>query len=311
MRPARLALRRGGVYDICSLLNDRVMTSSRRPVAAGGRMSSTVSPDVLFSRLQEGRFVLAGPCVLESYELALDVAHAVAEAARAAGLFAVFKSSWDKANRSSGKGFRGPGLSRGLEWLARIREASGLPVITDIHLPEQAGPVAEVADILQIPAFLCRQTDMLVAAAKTGRVINVKKGQFSAPWDMAQVRDKVFAAGNRRLLLTERGTTFGYNNLVVDYRSIPVMRGLGVPVVFDATHSVQLPGGQGSCSGGERRHVPVLARAAVATGVDGVFMECHPDPDKALCDGPNSWPVDRLPGLLKELAALWSVPHVG
>ena len=270
-----------------------------------------ISPDSLYSRLQEGRFLLAGPCVLESYELARDVALAVADAARAAGLFAVFKSSWDKANRSSGTGFRGPGLVRGLEWLARIREESGLPVVTDIHLPDQAAAVGEVADILQIPAFLCRQTDILEAAAATGRVVNVKKGQFSAPWDMAQVRDKLFHAGNRRVLLTERGTTFGYNNLVVDYRSLPIMRELGVPVVFDATHSVQLPGGQGACSGGERRHVPVLARAAVAAGADGVFMECHPDPDKALCDGPNSLSVDRLPALLRELAAIWSVPHAG
>ena len=271
-------------------------------------MQNKQSSAALYARLVQGRFILAGPCVLESCELALDVALAVAEASRKAGLFAVFKSSWDKANRSSGKGFRGPGMSRGLEWLARIREASGLPVVTDIHLPEQAAPTAEVADIVQIPAFLCRQTDILLAAAATGRVINVKKGQFSAPWDMAQVRDKLYAADNRQVLLTERGTSFGYNNLVVDFRSLPIMRELGVPVIFDATHSVQLPGGQGACSGGERRHVPVLARAAVAAGVDGVFMECHPDPDKALCDGPNSWPLDRLPDLLRDLAALWSVP---
>ena len=273
------------------------------------RMQHHLSSDELYARLRQGRFILAGPCVLESFDMAMDVAHALAEAAAAAGLFAVFKSSWDKANRSSGGGFRGPGMSRGLEWLARIREASGLPVVTDIHLPEQAAPTAEVADIVQIPALLCRQTDILLAAGATGRVINVKKGQFSAPWDMAQVRDKLYGAGNPHVLLTERGTTFGYNNLVVDFRSLPIMRELGVPVIFDATHSVQLPGGQGTCSGGERRHVPALARAAVAAGVDGVFMECHPDPDKALCDGPNSWPVARLPGLLKELAALWSVPH--
>ena len=272
-------------------------------------MHNNRSAAELYAKLAQGHFVLAGPCVLESFELALDVALAVAEAARAVDLFAVFKSSWDKANRSSGKGFRGPGMRRGLEWLARIREASGLPVITDIHLPEQAAPAAEVVDIVQIPAFLCRQTDILLAAAATGRLINVKKGQFSAPWDMAQVRDKLYAAGNRQVLLTERGTTFGYNNLVVDFRSLSTMRELGVPVIFDATHSVQLPGGLGTCSGGERRHIPVLARAAVAAGVDGVFMECHPDPDKALCDGPNSWPLDRLPDLLRDLAGLWSVPH--
>lgn len=272
---------------------------------------STVSltPDQLYARLCERRFIFAGPCALESFELALETAKAVAEASAKAGLFAVFKSSWDKANRTSGKGFRGHGLSQGLEWLARIKEETGLPVVTDIHLPEQAAPVGEVADIIQIPAFLCRQTDLLLAAAATGRVVNVKKGQFVAPWDMKSVKEKLEATGNARILLTERGASFGYNNLVVDFRSIPVMREFGVPVVFDATHSVQLPGGLGSCSGGERRHVPVLARAAVAAGADGVFLECHPDPDKALCDGPNSWPLHKLPALLNQLAALWSLPH--
>ncbi len=268
-----------------------------------------MTPDELYAQLRRDHFVFAGPCALESFELALDTAHAVAEASREAGLFAVFKSSWDKANRTSGKGFRGPGLAKGMEWLARIKEETGLPVVTDIHLPEQAAPVGEVADILQIPAFLCRQTDLLAAAARTGRVVNVKKGQFVAPWDMGPVRDKLFGAGNERVLLTERGASFGYNNLVVDFRSIPIMQGFGVPVVFDATHSVQLPGGQGTCSGGERHHVPTLARAAAAAGADGIFMECHPDPDKALCDGPNSWPVAKLPALLKQLSALWSVPN--
>ena len=265
------------------------------------------TPDALHARLAARRFILAGPCALEDFDVAMETAHAVREAAEAAGLFAVFKSSWDKANRTSITSFRGPGLVRGMEWLARIREESGLPVVTDIHLPEQAAPVA---DIIQIPAFLCRQTDLLVAAAATGRVVNVKKGQFVAPWDMRPAVEKLRAAGNERILLTERGASFGYNNLVVDYRSIPTMQGFGVPVVFDATHSVQLPGGLGGSSGGERRHVPVLARAAVAAGVDGVFLECHPDPDKALCDGPNSWPLDRLPALLKELSALWSLEHV-
>lgn len=268
------------------------------------------TPDALHARLAARRFILAGPCALEDFDVAMETAHAVREAAEAAGLFAVFKSSWDKANRTSITSFRGPGLVRGMEWLARIREESGLPVVTDIHLPEQAAPVAEVADIIQIPAFLCRQTDLLVAAAATGRVVNVKKGQFVAPWDMRPAVEKLRAAGNERILLTERGASFGYNNLVVDYRSIPTMQGFGVPVVFDATHSVQLPGGLGGSSGGERRHVPVLARAAVAAGVDGVFLECHPDPDKALCDGPNSWPLDRLPALLKELSTLWSLEHV-
>lgn len=202
-----------------------------------------MTSDELYGQLRKDHFIFAGPCALESFELALDTAHAVAEASKEAGLFAVFKSSWDKANRTSGKGFRGPGLVKGMEWLARIKEETGLPVVTDIHLPEQAGPVGEVADILQIPAFLCRQTDLLLAAARTGRVVNVKKGQFVAPWDMGPVRDKMVAAGNERVLLTERGASFGYNNLVVDFRSIPIMRSLGVPVIFDATHSVQLPGG--------------------------------------------------------------------
>lgn len=268
------------------------------------------TPDALHARLVARRFVLAGPCALEDFGIAMETAHAVREAAEAAGLFAVFKSSWDKANRTSITSFRGPGLVKGMDWLARIREESGLPIVTDIHLPEQAAPVGEVADIIQIPAFLCRQTDLLVAAASTGRVVNVKKGQFVAPWDMRPAVEKLRAAGNARIVLTERGASFGYNNLVVDFRSIPTMQAFGVPVIFDATHSVQLPGGQGTSSGGDRRHVPVLSRAAVAAGADGVFLECHPDPDKALCDGPNSWPLDRLAPLLKELAALWSIEHV-
>lgn len=268
-----------------------------------------MTPDDLYTTLGSRHFVLAGPCALESFELAMETARQVALAAQQAGVFAVFKSSWDKANRTSGKGFRGPGLARGLEWLHTIKETTGLPIVTDIHLPEQAAPVAEVADILQIPAFLCRQTDLLLAAAATGKVVNVKKGQFVAPWDMGQVKAKLCDAGNSRVMLTERGSSFGYNNLVVDFRSIPAMRAFGVPVVFDATHSVQLPGGQGTSSGGDRRYVPMLARAAAAAGADGVFLECHPDPDKALCDGPNSWPVDRLGELLDELVKLWSVPH--
>ena len=237
----------------------------------------TMTPDQLYAQLTQAHFILAGPCVLESFELASETAWAVKEAAEQAGLFAVFK---------------------------RVD-----PVITDIHLPDQAQPVAEVADILQIPAFLCRQTDLLVAAAETGRVIHVKKGLFVAPWDMGQVKAKINAAGNQRVLLTERGSSFGYNNLVVDFRSIPIMQEQGVPVVFDATHSVQLPGGKGTCSGGDRRLVPHLARAAAAAGADGIFMECHPDPDHALCDGPNSWPVDRLAELLRQIAAIWRIPN--
>jgi 2-dehydro-3-deoxyphosphooctonate aldolase (KDO 8-P synthase) len=263
--------------------------------------------DALYNKSRTAPFVIAGPCVLESRELALEVASSLSELARELDLTIVFKSSYDKANRTSIASFRGPGLTVGLSWLAEIKERTGLPVITDIHSPEQAGEVAEVADILQIPAFLCRQTDLLAAAARTGRIVNVKKGQFLAPWDMANVASKLREAGNSRVWLTERGSTFGYNNLVVDFRSIPIMRGLDCPVVFDATHSVQLPGGKGSSSGGSREHVPVLARAAVAAGCDGLFLEVHPNPDQALCDGPNSWPLDKLPELLTECLAIWRI----
>ncbi len=266
-----------------------------------------VSSDALYRALSGGPFVIAGPCVLESRALALETACAVREAAKAAGLFAVFKSSYDKANRTSASSFRGPGMVEGLDWLARIREETGLPVITDVHEPQDAAPVAEAVDILQIPAFLCRQTALLTAAGRTGKVVNVKKGQFLAPWDMRPVVEKIKATGNSRIMVTERGSTFGYNNLVVDMRSFPVMAELGVPMIMDATHSVQLPGGQGGSSGGERRYVPTLAKAAVAAGAAGVFLECHPDPDKALCDGPNSWPLQRLPELLRDLAAIWSL----
>jgi len=207
--------------------------------------------------------------------------------------------------------FRGPGMDMGLSWLSEVREATGLPIVTDIHLPEQARPVAEVADVLQIPAFLCRQTDLLVAAAETGRIVNVKKGQFVAPWDMKNAAEKLRSTGNGRFWLTERGSSFGYNNLVVDMRAIPIMRGFGAPVIFDATHSVQLPGGQGGCSGGQREFVASLASAAVAAGASGVFLEVHPDPDRALCDGPNSLPLAQLEGLLRRLLAIWSVPSAG
>jgi 2-dehydro-3-deoxyphosphooctonate aldolase (KDO 8-P synthase) len=216
----------------------------------------------------------------------------------------IFKASYDKANRTSIGAFRGPGLKDGLKILAKVKESLGLPVISDIHSIEQIAPAAEVLDVLQIPAFLCRQTDLLVAAAKSGRVINVKKGQFLAPWDMKNVAGKLAASGNENIILTERGASFGYNNLVVDMRSFPVMRATGYPVVFDATHSVQLPGGQGDSSGGQREFVEYLSKAAVATGIDGIFMEVHEDPDKALCDGPNSIPLSELPVLLKKLRAI-------
>lgn len=268
-----------------------------------------LSSEQLYSLLTNGPFILAGPCALEGFELALETAHGVKEAAAKYGLTAIFKSSYDKANRTSLDSFRGPGMSKGLEWLARIKEETGLPVVTDIHEPEQAAAVAEVADILQIPAFLCRQTSLLQAAAATGAIVNVKKGQFVAPWDMEHVVGKLRACGNTNILLTERGASFGYNNLVVDFRSIPVMQTFGAPVVFDATHSVQLPGGQGGSSGGNREYVPRLARAAVAAGADGVFLECHPDPDKAKCDGPNSWPLPKLEALLGDLHTLWSIDY--
>lgn len=261
----------------------------------------------LYGELASRPFIFAGPCVLESFELARDTAFAVKAAAEAAGLLAVFKSSYDKANRSSISGFRGPGIAKGLEWLARISGETGLPVVTDVHEPAEIAQVAEVADILQIPAFLSRQTGLLLAAGESGRIVNVKKGQFLAPWEMKNVIDKVKSTGNDFVLATERGSSFGYNNLVVDMRSFQIMKSFGVPAVMDATHAVQLPGGQGLCSGGDRRHVPALARAAVAAGADGVFMECHPDPDNALCDGPNSLHLKDLSGLLRELAAIWKV----
>jgi len=257
----------------------------------------------LFTASKQDLFFILGPCVLESQELGLRVA----EAGESLGVRIVFKASFDKANRSSPSSYRGPGLEPGLRDLERIRRSSGLPVLTDIHHPEQAAPVAEVADVIQIPAFLSRQTDLVQAAARTGLVVNVKKGQFLAPWDMAQVVRKAAEAGNERLWLTERGSSFGYNNLVVDFRSFAFMKQTGMPTVFDATHSVQLPGGQGESSGGQREFVPLLARAAVAAGCDGVFMEVHPEPDKALCDGPNSWPLDRTAPLLRQLISLFRV----
>ena len=268
-----------------------------------------ISSEQLYQTMQRGKFIIAGPCVLESLELALEVADRVAEAAAAAGFFAIFKSSFDKANRTSINSFRGPGIEWGLEWLAEIKEKTGLPILTDIHSEDQAVIAAQVADVLQIPAFLCRQTSLLLAAGKTGRVVNIKKGQFVAPHDIGQAVHKVTEGGSSLVTLTERGTFFGYNNLVVDFRSLAVMRDFQTPIIFDATHSVQLPGAQGCASGGERRFVPILARAAVAAGVDGVFLETHPDPDKALCDGPNSWPLDALPALFQDLRAHWSVSH--
>ena len=252
-----------------------------------------------------GRFVLmAGPCVLESLEMGLGIAQETSRICADLGIPYIFKASFDKANRTSLRSYRGPGLSRGLEELAEIKERACVPVLTDIHEAWQAEKVARVADILQIPAFLCRQTDLLVAAAKTGRPVHVKKAQFLAPWDMQAAVEKIREAGNPNILVGERGTSFGYNQLVVDFRSLPILRSLGHPVVFDATHSVQMPGGRGTSSGGDRRFVPSLARAAVAIGIDALFLEVHPDPDKALSDGPNMIALRDLPDFLTQLRAI-------
>ncbi|RYJ00703.1 MAG: 3-deoxy-8-phosphooctulonate synthase [Acetobacteraceae bacterium] len=247
--------------------------------------------------------VIAGPCQLESRAHGLEMASALKEIAARLGFGLVFKASFDKANRTSASGARGMGMAQSLPVFAEIRESLGLAVLTDVHEPGQCAPVAEAVDVLQIPAFLCRQTDLLVAAAETGRVVNVKKGQFLAPWDMKNVIAKVTGAGNGRVLATERGASFGYNTLVSDMRALPVMAAMGAPVIFDATHSVQQPGGQGTSSGGQREFVPVLARAAVAVGVAGVFIETHADPDKAPSDGPNMVPLRDFAALIETLMA--------
>ncbi|HET6725792.1 MAG TPA: 3-deoxy-8-phosphooctulonate synthase [Gammaproteobacteria bacterium] len=249
-------------------------------------------------------FLIAGPDTLESEQLALDVAGKLAEITRRLDIGYVFKGSFDKANRSSGESYRGPGLDAGLKILSRVREQAGVMVLTDVHEYTPIDEVAAVVDVIQTPAFLCRQTDFIQNAARQGKPLNIKKGQFMAPWEMANVAAKARAAGNNDITLCERGFSFGYNNLVVDMRGLAAMRATGCPIVFDATHSVQLPGGQGMSSGGERQHIPVLARAAVAAGVSGVFMETHPNPDKALCDGPNSWPLDRMEALLEMLKTI-------
>jgi 2-dehydro-3-deoxyphosphooctonate aldolase (KDO 8-P synthase) len=252
-------------------------------------------------------FLIAGPCVIESEAHARQMAEQVARIASDAGVQFIFKASYDKANRSSVKGFRGPGLRDGLRILGKIKSELKLPILTDIHEAVQAEPAAEVCDVLQIPAFLSRQTDLLAAAAKTGRVVNVKKAQFLSPWDMSNVVEKIASAGNDKIVLTERGASFGYQNLVVDMRSFPILRKLGFPVVFDVTHSVQIPGGQGHASGGQPEFIEPLARAGVAAGVDGIFLETHDNPAAALSDGANALPLSQLAGLLgrlKELAAL-------
>jgi 2-dehydro-3-deoxyphosphooctonate aldolase (KDO 8-P synthase) len=258
----------------------------------------------LFEKPLTTFFLIAGPCVIESETHALKMAEAIRLEAEKVGLPYVFKASYDKANRSSAHSFRGPGAQEGLRILQRVKETNGVPILTDVHDVAQAAEAAEVADVIQIPAFLSRQTDLLVAAAKTGRIVNVKKGQFLAPWDMKNVVEKIRGAQGRELWLTERGATFGYNNLVVDMRAFPIMREFGCPVVFDVTHSLQRPGGLGTATGGDSQYIEPLARAGVACGVDGMFMEVHDNPADALSDGPNALPLERLPALLRQLKAL-------
>jgi 2-dehydro-3-deoxyphosphooctonate aldolase (KDO 8-P synthase) len=243
-------------------------------------------------------FLIAGPCVIESEKLCFKIAESLRKTCARLGIYFVFKASFDKANRSSGESFRGPGIDEGLQVLAKIRRELNLPVLTDVHTEQQSVATASVVDVLQIPAFLCRQTDLINASVRTGKIVNIKKGQFLAPTDMGNVVKKAAAAGGKKIILTERGTTFGYNNLVADMRSIPIMRQTGCPVVFDATHSVQLPGGAGDRSSGQREFAPVLARCAIAAGASGLFIETHPDPDKALSDGPNMIPLAQMPKLL-------------
>ena len=249
-------------------------------------------------------FLIAGPCVIENREIALATARELREISEDLGIVVVYKSSFDKANRTAETSFRGPGIGEGLDILAEIKTETGLPILTDVHLPDQVASVAEVADVLQIPAYLCRQTDLLQTAAKTGKALNIKKGQFMAPVEMRAVVEKTRTAGGQVIMLCERGTTFGYHNLVVDMRSLEIMAQMDCPVIFDATHSVQLPGGLGRQSGGQREFVPVLARAAVAARISGLFMEVHPKPDQALSDGPNAWPLGQLKTLLQDLIAL-------
>jgi 2-dehydro-3-deoxyphosphooctonate aldolase (KDO 8-P synthase) len=257
--------------------------------------------------LEHPFFLIAGPCVVESEQLALDTAGRLKEICARLEIPFIYKSSFDKANRSSGQSFRGLGVDEGLRILAEVKRQIGVPVLTDVHEDTDIGAVAEVVDVLQTPAFLCRQTNFILRVAGAGLPVNIKKGQFLSPWEMNNVVDKARSTGNEQIMVCERGASFGYNNLVSDMRSLAVMRGTGCPVVFDATHSVQLPGGQGTSSGGQREFVPVLARAAVAVGVSGLFMETHPNPDEALSDGPNAWPLGQIESLLDTLKQLDSI----
>ncbi len=254
--------------------------------------------------LNQPLFLIAGPCVIESRAMALETAATLKQITDELGVPFIYKSSFDKANRSSVHSYRGPGMAEGLKILAEVREQVGVPVLTDVHEDTPLDEVADVVDVLQTPAFLCRQTNFILRVARAGKPVNIKKGQFLAPWDMKQVAEKALSTGNQQIMVCERGVSFGYNNLVSDMRALAVMRDTGCPVVFDATHSVQLPGGQGTSSGGQREFVPVLARAAVAAGVAGLFMETHPEPEKALSDGPNAWPLGQMASLLSVLKAL-------
>lgn len=293
-------------YEQCPAPSQAICPGWRHtgPARYGGRVR--VSESSLWKRLSDGRrlVLIAGPCVVESEKLCLRVASFLQNACEKLKMPFVFKASYDKANRSSSASFRGPGIEAGLKALAKVRRELDVPVLTDVHSVEEVKMAAEVVEVLQIPALLCRQTDLVQAAARTGRVVNLKKGQFLAPWDMHQVVKKAVAAGSERLLVTERGTSFGYNNLVSDMRSIPIMRQFGFPVIFDATHSVQLPGAGGDKSSGQGEFAPVLARAAVAAGADGLFIETHPQPEKALSDGPNMIPLRQLPKLLEVLITI-------
>lgn len=255
--------------------------------------------------------VIAGPCVIEDDITTFQIAESLKKITAELELPFIFKASFDKANRTSLHSFRGPGLEAGLQTLAHIKKALDVPVLSDVHDISQVEPAAQVLDVLQVPAFLCRQTDFLLAVGRSGKTVNIKKGQFLSPWDVSHVIEKVTSTGNQRVFITERGVSFGYNNLVVDMRSIPIIQATGCPIVFDATHSVQLPGGAGSSSGGQRQYAPILARAAVAAGADGVFLEVHPDPDHALCDGPNSLVLEGIPPLLSQLRQLHQVVGSG
>ncbi|HQD36057.1 MAG TPA: 3-deoxy-8-phosphooctulonate synthase [Thermodesulfovibrio thiophilus] len=249
-------------------------------------------------------FLIAGPCVIETKNIVFETASALKEIAENLRIPFIFKASYDKANRSSIKSYRGPGIEKGVEILSEVKETFNIPIISDVHSVIEIKIARDILDVIQIPAFLCRQTDLLIEAGKTGKPVNVKKGQFIAPWDVSNIIEKLKSTGNKQIMITERGTCFGYNNLVVDFRSFPIIRSMGVPVIFDATHSVQLPGGAGTCSSGQKEFIPYLSRAAVACGIDGLFFEVHPQPDKALCDGPNMIPLKEFKNLIESLVEI-------